>query len=236
MVGRKMLVMIISYTGTPCSASPLPQPGIQRQGTSLPETPDGKDHPQSKLGPHWATHSWGASRGSLAWAGSQLHLPPPGTQTSAPAPWHLEEGWDTSRPPSQPERAPCSRCPTARSNGSPGVALAAGETDTVTTCELAWPIQRGVGESSWCLGLPAPLRPVCTAEVLGDPAWPQPWLYWCILSSAPFSAEELMSCFRTSTNLFNLASFLPQIICLPNPSWPSWLWPLTAVSPQPTLN
>ena len=156
MVGRKMLVMIISYTGTPCSASPLPQPGIQRQGTSLPETPDGKDHPQSKLGPHWATHSWGASRGSLAWAGSQLHLPPPGTQTSAPAPWHLEEGWDTSRPPSQPERAPCSRCPTARSNGSPGVALAAGETDTVTTCELAWPVQRGVGESSWCLGLPAP--------------------------------------------------------------------------------
>ena len=176
-------------------------------GISLPETPDGKDHPQSKLGPHWATHSWGASRGSLAWAGSQPHLPPPGTQTSAPAPWHLEEGWDTSRQPSQPERAPCSRCPTARSNGSPGVALAAGETDTVITCELAWPMQRGMGESSWMPGTSCPAEACQQCRSAGLPCLVPALALLMHFISCPLA--ELTSCFRTSTNLFNLASLLP---------------------------
>ena len=36
MVGRKTLVMmIISYTGTPCSASALPQPGSKRQESAF---------------------------------------------------------------------------------------------------------------------------------------------------------------------------------------------------------
>ena len=78
MVGRKMLVMIISYTGTPCSASPLPQPGIQRQGTSLPETPDGKDHPVQA----------GATLGHSQLRGLPGVLGLGGVSAASPSTWH----------------------------------------------------------------------------------------------------------------------------------------------------
>ena len=41
----------------PMLCFPLAPAWQPETGISLPETPDGKDHPQSKLGPHWATHS-----------------------------------------------------------------------------------------------------------------------------------------------------------------------------------
>lgn len=74
----------------------------------------------------------------MAWVEFRPHLLPPGIQTAAPAPWRQEEEWGISRLPSPPERAPCSRCPTAQSSESPGVSRAAGRR-TVSSCSRQAP-------------------------------------------------------------------------------------------------
>ena len=152
----------------------------------------------------------------MAWVVSQLHLPPPGIQTSAPVPWHLEEGWDTSRPPSQPERAPCSRCPTAQSNESPGVFLAAGETDTVIPVSGLAHTEEGWGSPRDCLGLLAPLRLACTARewaVLLGYSPRSADAFYLLLSLPPKSAHPISG--LPLTSLIWLPT-CPQILCLPN--------------------